>query len=87
MANAISFTSLGEYLGMTLPIITVVRTDENHSVMSHDVTVAYFLPAEHQAQPPQPADSEIIIEIWPPTTIYARSVENKIQRIMCIIPY
>ncbi|KAM9340763.1 heme-binding protein soul3 [Symphorus nematophorus] len=64
--------SLGDYLGMTLPIITVVRTDENHSVISHEVTVAYFLPAEHQAQPPQPTDSEILIEIWPATTVYTR---------------
>lgn len=57
---------------MTLPIVTVVRTNENHSVISHDVTVAYFLPAEHQVQPPQPADSEIFIEIWPATTVYTR---------------
>lgn len=62
---------------MTLPIITVVRTDENHSVISHDVTVAYFLPTNHQAQPPQPTDSEIRIELWPATTVYARSVEDK----------
>lgn len=64
--------SLGEYLGMTLPIVTVVRTNENHSVISSDVTVAYFLPAEHQAQPPQPHDSDIVIEIWPATTVYTR---------------
>lgn len=64
--------SLGDYLGMTLPIVTVVRTDENHSVISHDVTVAYFLPIEHQAQPPQPHDNEIAIEIWPATTVYTR---------------
>lgn len=64
--------SLGHYLGMTLPIVTVVRTNETHSVMSNDVTVAYFLPAEHQAQPPQPVDSEIFTEIWPATTVYTR---------------
>lgn len=68
---------LGDYLGMTLPIVTVVRTDENHSVVSSDVTVAYFLPAEHQAQPPLPTDSEILIEIWPTTTVYTRSVRIK----------
>ena len=64
---------------MTLPIVTVVRTDENRSVVSHDVTVAYYLPAEHQAQPPQPHDSEIVIEIWPATVVYTRSVENIIN--------
>ncbi|KAK9533777.1 hypothetical protein VZT92_008875 [Zoarces viviparus] len=65
--------SLGDYLGMTLPIVTVVRTDENHSVISHSVIVAYCLPVEHQAQPPQPHDNEIVIEIWPATTAYTRS--------------
>nr|XP_040055166.1 heme-binding protein soul3 [Gasterosteus aculeatus aculeatus] len=64
--------SLGNYLGMTLPIVTVVRTDENHSVISNDVIVAYFLPVEHQAQPPQPNDNEIAIEIWPANTVYTR---------------
>lgn len=64
--------SLGDYLGMTLPIVTVVRTDEAHSVMAQEVTVAYFLPEYHQAQPPQPTDNEIVIEIWPATTVYTR---------------
>lgn len=61
---------------MTLPIVTVVRTNENHSVISHDVIVAYYLPIEHQAQPPQPDDSEIVIEIWPATVVYTRSVND-----------
>lgn len=66
-------------MGMTLPIVTVIRTDENHSVVSNDVTVAYYLPTEHQAQPPQPSDSDIVIENWPSTIVYTRSVENKIN--------
>lgn len=41
------------YLGMTIPILTVIRTDENHSVLSSDVTVAYYLPTEYQALPPE----------------------------------
>ncbi|XP_037603427.1 heme-binding protein soul3 [Sebastes umbrosus] len=64
--------SLDNYLGMTLPIVTVVHTNENHTVISNDVTVAYFLPIEHQAQPPQPHDNEIGIEVWPATTVYTR---------------
>lgn len=64
---------------MTLPIVTVVHTNENHTVISNDVTVAYFLPIEHQAQPPQPHDNEIGIEVWPATTVYTRSVENKMK--------
>uniref|UniRef100_A0A3P9M8X3 Heme-binding protein soul3 n=1 Tax=Oryzias latipes TaxID=8090 RepID=A0A3P9M8X3_ORYLA len=65
--------SIGGYLGMTLPIVTVVRTNENQSVISHDVTVAYYLPAEHQAEPPQPNDNDIVIEVWPPSTVYTRA--------------
>ncbi|XP_071379838.1 heme-binding protein soul3 [Centroberyx affinis] len=65
--------SSGGYLGMTLPIVTVVRTNENHSVISHEVTVAYYLPINHQAQPPQPNDSDIVIEVWPATVVYARA--------------
>uniref|UniRef100_A0A3P9HU03 Heme-binding protein soul3 n=1 Tax=Oryzias latipes TaxID=8090 RepID=A0A3P9HU03_ORYLA len=65
--------SIGGYLGMTLPIVTVVRTNENQSVISHDVTVAYYLPAEHQAQPPQPNDNDIVIEVWPASTVYTRA--------------
>ena len=57
---------------MTIPILTVIRTDENHSVLSSDVTVAYYLPTEYQAKPPQPSDTEISIEEWPATTVYTR---------------
>ncbi|XP_049917185.1 heme-binding protein soul3 [Epinephelus moara] len=76
--------SLGEYLGMTLPIITVVRTNENHSVISNDVTVAYFLPAEHQAQPPQPQDNDIVIEIWPATTVFTRPFSGPTNEVTII---
>lgn len=69
---ATQYFQTGGYLGMTLPIVTVVRTNENQSVISHDVTVAYYLPAEHQAQPPQPNDNDIVIEVWPASTVYTR---------------
>ncbi|KAG7466453.1 hypothetical protein MATL_G00164870 [Megalops atlanticus] len=64
--------SSGSYLGLTIPIVTVVRTDEAHSTLSRSVTVAYYLPTFHQAQPPRPHDAEIIIEEWPATIIYTR---------------
>lgn len=70
---------------MTLPIVTVVRTDETRSVMSRDVTVAYFLPTELQAQPPRPSDSEILIEIWPATTVYTRSAIKHIHTVLLSI--
>ncbi|XP_030247482.1 heme-binding protein soul3 isoform X2 [Sparus aurata] len=76
--------SVGDYLGMTLPIVTVVRTNENQAMLSHEVTVAYFLPAEHQAQPPQPTDSEIVIEIWPTTTVYARPFSGPTNEVTII---
>ncbi|XP_058255643.1 heme-binding protein soul3 [Hemibagrus wyckioides] len=64
--------SLGIYMGMTIPILTVVRTEEAHSSFSSAVTVAYYLPSNHQAQPPQPLDPDIVIEEWPATTVYSR---------------
>uniref|UniRef100_A0A3Q3JQF7 Uncharacterized protein n=1 Tax=Monopterus albus TaxID=43700 RepID=A0A3Q3JQF7_MONAL len=76
--------SSGDYLGMTLPIVTVVHTDENRSVISHDVTVAYYLPAEHQAQPPQPYDDDIVIEIWPATTVYIRAFIGPTNEVIII---
>ncbi|XP_014912811.1 heme-binding protein soul3 [Poecilia latipinna] len=76
--------SLGDYLGMTLPIVTIVRTDENHSVISQDVTVAYYLPIEHQAQPPQPYDGEIVIEVWPAATVYTRGFTGPTNEVTII---
>ncbi|XP_070698342.1 heme-binding protein soul3 [Pempheris klunzingeri] len=76
--------STGNYLGMTLPIVTVVRTDENHSVVSHDVIVGYFLPVEHQAQPPQPQDNDIVIELWPATTVYTRGFTGPTNEVTII---
>ncbi|KAK7141825.1 hypothetical protein R3I94_011496 [Phoxinus phoxinus] len=63
----------GTYLGMTIPIVTVVRTDEMHTTLSRAVTVAYYLPMVHQGQPPRPHDPEIAIEQWPDTVVYSRA--------------
>lgn len=65
--------SLGEYLGMTIPIVTVVRTNENQTSLFRDVTVAYYLPPEHQAQPPEAADTDVVIEEWPAIIAYTRA--------------
>ncbi|KAJ8379089.1 hypothetical protein AAFF_G00231800 [Aldrovandia affinis] len=65
--------SSGSYLGMTIPIVTVVRTDPARGTLSRAVTVAYYLPANHQAQPPRPYDTEISIEEWPATIVYTRA--------------
>ncbi|ROL51296.1 Heme-binding protein 1 [Anabarilius grahami] len=63
----------GSYLGMTIPIVTVVRTDEQHTTLSQAVTVAYYLPTVHQTDPPRPHDPEIVIEQWPATIVYTRA--------------
>ncbi|XP_035465736.2 heme-binding protein soul3 [Scophthalmus maximus] len=76
--------SLGDYLGMTIPIVTVVHTDESHTVISNGVTVAYYLPAEHQAQPPQPEDNEITIDIWPSTIVYTRAFSGPTNEVTII---
>ncbi|KAG7248333.1 hypothetical protein CRUP_009932 [Coryphaenoides rupestris] len=64
--------STGDYLGMSLPIVTVIHTNDTQSVISRDVTVAYYLPAHLQAQPPLPMDNDIFIEIWPAAVVYTR---------------
>ncbi|XP_029586599.1 heme-binding protein 1 [Salmo trutta] len=76
--------SSGSYLGMTIPILTVIRTDENHSVLSRDVTVAYYLPTEYQAQPPLPSDIEISIEEWSATIVYTRSFTGATNEVTII---
>ncbi|KFR05857.1 Heme-binding protein 2, partial [Nipponia nippon] len=65
--------SSGLYLGITIPIVTIVHTNESQSEMTRSVTVAYYLPEVLQDEPPQPFDSDIIIEEWPSTIVYSRS--------------
>ncbi|XP_046711960.1 heme-binding protein soul3 isoform X2 [Silurus meridionalis] len=65
--------SLGIYLGMTIPILTVVRIEGANESLSRGVTVAYYLPLNHQARPPQPLDPDIVIEEWPDTIVYTRA--------------
>ncbi|KAI4902184.1 hypothetical protein NFI96_029552 [Prochilodus magdalenae] len=76
--------SLGTYLGMTIPIVTVVHTDEMHTTLSRTVTVAYYLPTNHQDQPPQPYDTDIVIEHWPATTVYTRTFAGTTNEITII---
>nr|XP_034991731.1 heme-binding protein 1-like [Zootoca vivipara] len=65
--------SSGLYLGMTVPIATIVHTSESTPGITRFVTVAYYLPSGLQEQPPAPNDPDIVIEEWPPTIIYARA--------------
>ncbi|CAI9549055.1 unnamed protein product [Staurois parvus] len=64
--------SSGLYLGMTIPILTTVHTDETHTGLTRVVTIAYYIPSHLQADPPQPTDQDIVIEEWPPTVVFTR---------------
>ncbi|XP_019412147.1 PREDICTED: heme-binding protein 2-like [Crocodylus porosus] len=71
--------SSGLYLGLTIPIVTIVHTNEYRSEITRSVTVAYYLPEQLQGQPPQPSDPNIVIEEWPPTIVYSRSFQGVIN--------
>ncbi|KAL2098684.1 hypothetical protein ACEWY4_005164 [Coilia grayii] len=76
--------SAGTYLGMTLPIVTVVHTDETRRNLMQAVTVAYYLPDQYQAQPPQPYDDGIVIEEWPAAIIYSRAFTGATNEVTII---
>ncbi|XP_030200548.1 heme-binding protein 1-like [Gadus morhua] len=63
----------GRYLGMTVPIVTVVRTDDALSRLSREVRLAYCLPSCLQDQPPLPTDPDITLETWPATVLHSRA--------------
>lgn len=62
----------GVYMGMTIPIVTVVQTDASRSALTREVTVAYYIPQQYQDQPPLPFDLDITIETWPSAVVYSR---------------
>lgn len=51
----------GRFLGMTIPVISNVNLTDDGSTFKKDVETAFFLPAEFQANPPQPSDPDIHI--------------------------
>ncbi|XP_075993857.1 heme-binding protein 1-like [Genypterus blacodes] len=63
----------GKYLGMTVPIVTVVGTDEAHTTMSRKVKMAFFLPHQFQEKPPLPTDPDITLETWSAIVVYSRA--------------
>ncbi|XP_078090281.1 heme-binding protein soul3 [Mustelus asterias] len=65
--------SSGLFLGMTLPIVTIVHTNQTRTELRPEITMAYYLPTQFQDQTPQPLDAEIAIEEWPAHIIYTRS--------------
>ncbi|XP_063803594.1 heme-binding protein 2-like [Pseudophryne corroboree] len=65
--------SSGSFLGMTIPILTTVHTDEARTGLLRSVTLAYYIPTHLQDDPPQPADQDVVIEEWPPTMVFTRA--------------
>ncbi|XP_076879451.1 heme-binding protein soul4 [Brachyhypopomus gauderio] len=53
--------SAGCFLGMTVPVVNEIVMREDGSGFVRDVVTAYYLPAGFQANPPQPADTDITI--------------------------
>ncbi|KAM9491103.1 heme-binding protein 1-like isoform 1-T1 [Salvelinus alpinus] len=53
--------SVGRYLGMTVPIVNSIQMLEDGNGFQKDILTAYYLPAEFQANPPQPTDPDITI--------------------------
>ncbi|KAL2082142.1 hypothetical protein ACEWY4_021960 [Coilia grayii] len=73
--------SSGTYLGMTIPIVTLVQTDTSHSTLGRQVTVAYYIPQQHQQQPPMPFDPDIAIETWPSAVVYSRAFSGSTNEV------
>lgn len=55
------FISTGRYLGMSVPIVNEFTMSGDGSNFMKEVLTAYYLPAEFQANPPEPSDPDISI--------------------------
>ncbi|KAG9338062.1 hypothetical protein JZ751_027138 [Albula glossodonta] len=53
--------SAGRHLGMTIPVLNEIHMQEDGIRFMKDILTAYYLPAEFQESPPEPADPEITI--------------------------
>lgn len=65
-------SSVGKYLGMTVPVVTEFQLLENGIDFMKDVVTAYYLPAQFQSNPPQPNDPDITISQREPIRVIAR---------------
>lgn len=59
-------------ISMTTPVITFVRPDEDFKSAEKNYTVAFYLPAQFQGNPPEPKDEEINIVDAPGVTVYVK---------------
>ncbi|KAL2086995.1 hypothetical protein ACEWY4_018054 [Coilia grayii] len=54
-------SSVGRYLGMTVPVVAEFQLSENGGDFAKDVVTAFYLPAQFQNNPPEPNDPDITI--------------------------
>lgn len=62
----------GRFLGMTIPVISNIHLTDDRNTFKKDVETAFFLPAQFQANPPQPSDPDIRILYREPIRVIAR---------------
>ncbi|KAM9857378.1 heme-binding protein soul4 [Aulostomus maculatus] len=65
--------SAGRHLGMTVPVISHIHMMEDGKTFNKEVLTAFFLPAEFQANPPQPFNHDITIVHREPMRVVTRS--------------
>ncbi|XP_012691443.2 heme-binding protein soul4 [Clupea harengus] len=65
-------SSVGRYLGMTVPVVAEFQMAENGTNFLKDVVTAFYLPAEFQTNPPEPCDPEITISHREPMRVISR---------------
>ena len=63
----------GQVINMTAPVATKVLPGQGPNCNSY-FTMSFYIPYGNQANPPQPTSSEVFLEEFPATTIYAEYV-------------
>lgn len=64
--------SLGQYLGMTVPVVSLIHVAEDSSGFKKEVLTGFFLPARFQACSPTPTDPDIQLQDWGPLAVITR---------------
>ncbi|XP_063299349.1 heme-binding protein 2 [Pelobates fuscus] len=61
-----------EKIDMTVPVTTFIQPGEGPACESN-LTISFFVPFEHQDNPPKPTDESVFIEERPQMTAYVRT--------------
>uniref|UniRef100_A0A8C5QFX2 Heme-binding protein 1 n=2 Tax=Leptobrachium leishanense TaxID=445787 RepID=A0A8C5QFX2_9ANUR len=59
-------------IDMTVPVTTFIQPGEGPACES-SLTMSFFIPNEHQEEPPKPSDVNVFIEERPQMTVYVRT--------------